>query len=171
MPIWKAGPCPQCQIQWHVILCCSRCSPTHCYMVKLNNFVWPLGFHKWAHIHRANAKTWSEWSHGVEWFLERVFFGVEFWSVFLESKFGVSFADFRQRAQTDRQTDRQGERKRDMRIISASDSGPLPSLFKLCPWGQKWARPWGHMFYKGLHMENMKKSSPLKQQGLEPVLS
>ena len=47
-------------------------------------------------------------------------------------------------------------------------SGPLPSLFKLCPWGQKWAHPWGHMFYIGLYRENMKKSSRLKQQGLKP---
>ena len=45
-----------------------------------------------------------EWSRGVEWFFGVVFFGVEFWScflewffgvkiwsVFLESKFGVTF--------------------------------------------------------------------------------
>ena len=31
----------------------------------------------------------------------------------------------------------------------ASTSGPKPSLFKLCVWGQKWAGPGGHMFYIG----------------------
>ena len=46
----------------------------------------------------------------------------------------------------------------------ASSSGPLPNLFKLCPWGQKWSRPQGYMF---LHSrENMKKSC-LKQQGIQ----
>ena len=29
-------------------------------------------------------------------------------------------------------------------------SGPLPSLFKLCPWGQKWPCPRDHMFNTGL---------------------
>ena len=32
-----------------------------------------------------------EWSRGVEWFFGVFFFGVEFWSGFLESKFGVVF--------------------------------------------------------------------------------
>ena len=36
----------------------------------------------------------------------------------------------------------------------ALPSGPLPSLFKLQPWGQKWPRPGGHMFY----IENVKKN-------------
>ena len=27
-----------------------------------------------------------------------------------------------------------------------SSGGPLPKLFKLCPWGQNWARPRGHNF-------------------------
>ena len=40
----------------------------------------------------------------------------------------------------------------------ASPSGPLPSVFKLAPWGQKWPRPGGHMFYIGLYRKNMKKS-------------
>ena len=44
----------------------------------------------------------------------------------------------------------------------ASPSGPLPSLFKLCPW----PRPRGHMFNTGLYRENMKTSS-LKPQDLE----
>ena len=35
----------------------------------------------------------------------------------------------------------------------ASPGKPLRSLFKLYPWGQKWARSWGHMFYIGLYME------------------
>ena len=39
----------------------------------------------------------------------------------------------------------------------ASSSGPLPSLFKLCSWCQKWARPGGHMFYIGLFKERMNK--------------
>ena len=48
----------------------------------------------------------------------------------------------------------------------ASHSGPLPSLFKYYPWGQKWPCPRGHMFNTGLYWENMKKSS-MKPQGLE----
>ena len=28
----------------------------------------------------------------------------------------------------------------------ASPSGPLPSLFKWCPWGQNWPHPGGHKF-------------------------
>ena len=28
----------------------------------------------------------------------------------------------------------------------ASSWGPLPKLFKLCPWGQNWPRPGGHNF-------------------------
>ena len=28
----------------------------------------------------------------------------------------------------------------------ASSRGPLPKLFKLCPWGQNWPRPGGHNF-------------------------
>ena len=51
----------------------------------------------------------------------------------------------------------------------ASSSGPLPSLFKLCSWGQKFLpRPRGHMFYIGLYRENIDTSSHLNQQGLEP---
>ena len=38
----------------------------------------------------------------------------------------------------------------------ASPSGPLPSLFKLCPWGQKWPRPGSHMLYIGLHSAEMR---------------
>ena len=38
----------------------------------------------------------------------------------------------------------------------ASLSVPLPSLFKLCPWGQKWPNPGGHMFYIALFRANMK---------------
>ena len=34
---------------------------------------------------------------------------------------------------------------------------PLPSLFKLCPWSQKWAHPRGHMFYIGLYREKLEK--------------
>ena len=49
-----------------------------------------------------------------------------------------------------------------------SPSRPLPSLFKLCPLGQKWASLGGHMLYIGLYMENMKKASFLKSQGIEP---
>ena len=30
----------------------------------------------------------------------------------------------------------------------ASPSGPLPSLFKLCPMGQKWPCSGGHIFYR-----------------------
>ena len=33
----------------------------------------------------------------------------------------------------------------------ASPSGPLPSLLKLCRWGQKLAHPRGHMFYIGFN--------------------
>ena len=36
----------------------------------------------------------------------------------------------------------------------ASPSGPLPSVFKLCPLVQIWP----HMFYIGLYRENMEKS-------------
>ena len=43
-----------------------------------------------------------------------------------------------------------------------------PSLFNLCPWVQKWAHLGGHIFYIGLYRENMKRSSCLKPQGLEP---
>jgi len=28
----------------------------------------------------------------------------------------------------------------------ASSRGPIPKLFKLCPWGQNWPRPGGHNF-------------------------
>ena len=52
----------------------------------------------------------------------------------------------------------------------ASSSGPLPSLFKLNPWGQKWPHPGGHMFYIGLYSENHEKiflSHSLKPYGLE----
>ena len=37
-------------------------------------------------------------------------------------------------------------------------SGPLPNLFKIYCWGQKWPRLRGHMFYKGLYGEDMKKN-------------
>ena len=30
-----------------------------------------------------------------------------------------------------------------------SSSGPIPILFKLWPWGQKWPHSVGHMFYIG----------------------
>ena len=33
----------------------------------------------------------------------------------------------------------------------ASSGGPQPSLFKLCPWDQKWPRPRGLMLDFGLH--------------------
>ena len=49
----------------------------------------------------------------------------------------------------------------------ASSSGPLPSLFKLCSWGQKLPRP-RVTFYIGLYRENIDTSSHLKPQGLEP---
>ena len=39
----------------------------------------------------------------------------------------------------------------------ASPSEPLPILFKLSPWVQKWPSPWGHFFYTDLCRENMKK--------------
>ena len=39
----------------------------------------------------------------------------------------------------------------------ASPSGPLPSLFKFCPLGQKLLHPRDHMFYIGLYRENMGK--------------
>ena len=39
----------------------------------------------------------------------------------------------------------------------ASTSRPLPNLFKLFPWGQKWARPGSHMFYIGLYWEKHEK--------------
>ena len=51
----------------------------------------------------------------------------------------------------------------------ASPSGPLPSLFKLYPLGQKCPRTRGHMSYIGLFRQNMKKSSCLKPKGLEPL--
>ena len=51
-----------------------------------------------------------------------------------------------------------------------SSSGPLPGLFKLCPCDQKWPHPGGHMsfMYINLYRENMKKSSCLTPQGIEP---
>ena len=39
----------------------------------------------------------------------------------------------------------------------ASLSGSQPSLFKLCPNGQKWPHPGGHMFYIGIFRENHEK--------------
>ena len=50
----------------------------------------------------------------------------------------------------------------------ASPRWPLPRLFKLCPWGKKWARHRGHMFCIDVYRENMKKSSFLNPQGTEP---
>ena len=47
----------------------------------------------------------------------------------------------------------------------ASPSGPLPSLFKLYPWGQKWPCPGCQMFYIGLYRENTE-TSFLKPEGL-----
>ena len=49
-----------------------------------------------------------------------------------------------------------------------SFSRPVPSLFKLCPWGQKTAGPGVHMFYKGISWENLKKilSGSSKPRGL-----
>ena len=40
----------------------------------------------------------------------------------------------------------------------ASPSRPLPSVLKLCPWGQNWSCPRGHMFCGDLYRENMKKT-------------
>ena len=65
-----------------------------------------------------------EWSHGVEWFFGVVFFGVEFWSGFLESNFGVSFADFsldNQTESTNRHTDRQAGRQTDRQTAIQTD--------------------------------------------------
>ena len=42
-------------------------------------------------------------------------------------------------------------------LYVASSGGPLPSLFKLCPWGQKWPRSGGHIFYVGLYSEKHEK--------------
>ena len=39
----------------------------------------------------------------------------------------------------------------------ASTGRPLPSLFKLDPWGQKWPRPRDHMLYIGLYREKHEK--------------
>ena len=39
----------------------------------------------------------------------------------------------------------------------ASPGRPSPSLFKSCPWGQKWPHPRGQIVYIGLYGENMKK--------------
>ena len=39
----------------------------------------------------------------------------------------------------------------------ASPGGPLPSLFILCPWDQKWPSPRGLMLYVGLHSEKHEK--------------
>ena len=47
-------------------------------------------------------------------------------------------------------------------IFGISPSGPLPILFKLCPWGQFWPHLSGHMFYIGLYRGSMEKSSCLK---------
>ena len=48
----------------------------------------------------------------------------------------------------------------------ASPSGPLPRLFKLLPWGQKWLHPGADIFYIDLYRENLQKSSYLKPEGL-----
>ena len=48
----------------------------------------------------------------------------------------------------------------------ASPGGPLPSLFKLCPWSLKWPHPGGHIFNKGLNSEKHKKKYCLKSYGL-----
>ena len=39
----------------------------------------------------------------------------------------------------------------------ASPGGPLPSLFKLWPRGQKWPNSGGHIFYIGLYCEKHEK--------------
>jgi len=39
----------------------------------------------------------------------------------------------------------------------ASSRGPLPKLFKLCPWGQNWPRPRGSQFYIELYKEKFKR--------------
>ena len=39
----------------------------------------------------------------------------------------------------------------------ASSGEPLPSLFKLDPWGQKWPHPGCHMLYIGLNREKHEK--------------
>ena len=41
--------------------------------------------------------------------------------------------------------------------FEASPSEPLPSLFKLYLWGQKWPHPRGHMIYIGLYREKHEK--------------
>ena len=78
-------------------------------------------------------KPGVEWSYGVEswsgvvfleWFFWSVFFGVEFWSGFLESNFGVSFADFsldNQTESTNRQTNRQADRQIDSHTDTITD--------------------------------------------------
>ena len=39
----------------------------------------------------------------------------------------------------------------------ASSSGPVPSLFKLCPWDHELPHPRSHMFNIGLYSENVNK--------------
>ena len=48
-------------------------------------------------------------------------------------------------------------RHRNLIFDIASPSGPLPSLFKLCPWGQKWPCPSSHMFCIGFIKGNHSK--------------
>ena len=43
----------------------------------------------------------------------------------------------------------------------SSPSEPLPSLFQLYLWGQKWPRPLGHMFKIGLCDQGVRGGSPL----------
>ena len=50
----------------------------------------------------------------------------------------------------------------------ASPGGPQPSLFKLCPWGQKWPAPWVTCFTEAYIGKKWKKKYCLQPQGLEP---
>ena len=49
----------------------------------------------------------------------------------------------------------------------ASSSGPLPSNFIWCPWGQNWPRPWGHKLEHKTKEDQLKDSCSLKLEGLE----
>ena len=63
-----------------------------------------------------------EWSHGVECFLELVLWSGILECFFLESKFGVSFADFSSDNQTEhKQTDRYRENETDRQTDRQTD--------------------------------------------------
>jgi len=54
----------------------------------------------------------------------------------------------------------------------ASSRGPLPKLFKLCPWGQNWPRPGGHNFtlnYIRKSLKDIFKLCPWGQNWPRPV--